>query len=105
MMPLIGVLKALGAKNSDILMIFLLNAGIIGLIGGILGVALGIISSGFIAQLSGQSLGRFSLASTYVSPQLIIEVFILSMAVGLISGAVPAYRASHLKPVDALRYE
>ena len=105
----IGILKALGAKNRDILAIFLFNAGVIGLVGGILGTILGIIGSSLVGQLtsgsSGISLGRLSLSSAYVSPTLVIEVFLLSMIVGLIYGAIPAYRASRLKPVDALRYE
>ncbi len=108
----IGILKAIGAKDRDILTIFLLNSGIIGLIGGVLGIIIGIFASGYIGQLSGTTTltgggGAFGrmLASTYISPQLIIGVFVLSIAVGLISGAIPAYRASKLNPVDALRYE
>ncbi len=109
----IGILKAIGAKNRDILSIFLLNSVIIGLIGGVFGILLGIIASGYIGQLSGTttltgggggSFGRL-LSSAYVSPQLVGGVFILSIVIGLISGAIPAYRASKLKPVDALRYE
>ncbi len=101
----IGILKAIGAKNSDILTIFLLNSGIIGLIGGIFGVIIGVIGSGFIGQLASGSFGRFSLNSAYVDPMLVISVFLLSIVVGLIAGAVPAYRASKLRPVEALRYE
>ena len=107
----IGILKAIGAKDRDIMTIFLLNAGIIGLIGGIFGIILGIIASSYISVLSGSTSltggggpGRF-LSSTYVSPQLVIGIFVLSILIGLISGAIPAYRASKLEPVDALRYE
>lgn len=104
----IGILKALGAKNRDILAIFLLNSAIIGIIGGIFGIILGLITSNYFSALSGSStasMGKFSLGSAYVSPSLIIGVFLLSLFVGLIAGAIPAYRASKLKPVDALRYE
>lgn len=102
----IGILKALGAKNGDILAIFLMNSGIIGFIGGIFGIILGVLGSGFIAGLAnGSSVGRFSLSSSYVSPTLAIGVFAISIAVGLIAGAIPAYRASKLNPVEALRYE
>ena len=109
----IGILKALGAKNRDILVIFLLNAAIIGIIGGIFGIILGIIASSYISVLAGGTttggmggggFGRI-FSSSYVSLTLIIEVFLVSIFVGLISGAIPAYRASRLKPVDALRYE
>ena len=108
----IGILKAIGAKDRDILTIFLLNSGIIGFIGGVFGILVGIIASDYIGQLSGTSaltggggpFGRM-LSSTYVSPSLIIGVFLLSIVIGLVAGAIPAYRASRLEPVEALRYE
>jgi putative ABC transport system permease protein len=102
----IGILKAIGSKNRDIMMIFLFNAGIIGLIGGIFGIIFGVIGAGFIAQFSGiSSAGRFSLISVYVSPWLVVGIFVLSVGVGLLAGVIPAYRASKLRPVEALRYE
>jgi putative ABC transport system permease protein len=108
----IGILKAIGAKNLDILNIFLLNSAIIGLIGGVFGVILGIFSSGLISQMAGTTtsqggrMGMFQfLSSTYVSPQLIIGAFAVAILVGLISGAIPAYGASRMNPIEALRYE
>ena len=102
----IGILKAIGAKNSDILSIFLINAAIIGLIGGLFGVLIGFLGSSVISNLaSGASIGRISFASSFVSWTLIIEVLAISIGVGLVSGAIPAYRASKLRPIDALRYE
>ena len=99
----IGVMKAIGAKNSDILIIFVVEAGLIGLIGGLLGVLLGyIISSigGSIAAASG-----FALLKPAYPLALIIGCLFFSFLVGAAAGFFPARRASKLKPVDALRYE
>jgi putative ABC transport system permease protein len=100
----IGILKAIGAKNRDILFIFLFKAGMLGLIGGIGGTLIGILFSISIGQLAGVSLGRVSLTS-YINPWLIIGAFLISMIIGMIAGAIPAYRASRLSPIEALRYE
>ena len=97
----IGTMKAIGAKNRDILMIFLFNSGMVGLVGGILGVMLGwFVSSALVAMMGSDMAG-----SGGVSISLMIEGLIMAIAIGVISGVVPAYRASKLKPVDALRYE
>jgi len=96
----IGTMKAIGAKNKDILMIFLFNSAMVGLVGGLLGVLLGsILSSGLQSMMGNTTLGGG------VSPYLIVGGLILAVLTGVTSGVVPAYRASKLKPVDALRYE
>ena len=100
----IGIMKAIGAKNRDIMTIFILNAAMVGMVGGLLGIALGVllssVSSGLIAFGPG-SQG----ASALVTPRLLIFALGISVSIGIIAGAIPAYRASKLKPVDALRYE
>ncbi len=101
----IGILKAIGAQNKDILILFLFNSGLLGLVGGIGGVILGILGAGAIGSLVGDSFRMFSSGSTSFNPVLIIGSFLFSTLIGMIAGAIPAYRASKLKPVDALRYE
>jgi putative ABC transport system permease protein len=97
----IGTMKAIGAKNKDILMIFLFNSAMVGLVGGILGIILGaFVSSGLQAMMGGNMV-----LGSGLSISLMLEGLTLAVLIGVISGVVPAYRASKLKPVDALRYE
>ncbi|MFA5953353.1 MAG: ABC transporter permease [Candidatus Pacearchaeota archaeon] len=103
----IGIMKAIGAKNKDVLLIFLINSGLIGFVGGFGGVILGIFGSGLIGSMvssSGTGMTRM-FGSTALTPGLLIGALLFSVFIGMISGAIPAYRASKLKPVDALRYE
>jgi putative ABC transport system permease protein len=96
----IGTMKAIGAKNRDILMIFLFNSAMVGLVGGILGVILGaFVSSALVTMMGNMAEGGG------ISIFLAIEGLVIAVTIGVISGVVPAYRASKLKPVDALRYE
>ena len=99
----IGIMKAIGARNRDILTIFLFNAGLIGLVGGIIGVVLGIILSGALPYLMGDL--RLVSGGTIVSLNVVILALSISVLVGMVAGAIPAYQGSKLKPVDALRYE
>lgn len=104
----IGIMKAIGAKNIDIMLIFLINSGLIGLVGGLGGVILGSLASIAIGSLTGGGgPGPMSAASSsiVIAPELIIGALLFSILIGMIAGAIPAYRASKLKPVDALRYE
>lgn len=99
----IGIMKAIGARNDDILIIFLFNATLIGLVGGIIGIILGAILSYFLPSLMGDS----PLKDTTISVSLnsIIIALFVSIVVGMFAGIIPAYKASKLRPVDALRYE
>ncbi len=102
----IGIMKAIGARNKDILMIFLLNAGLIGLVGGLIGVVFGAVLSGFVPMLMGGSMPMTrGGAATVVSMESVVLALSVAVVIGVISGVVPAYNGSKLKPVDALRYE
>ncbi|MBI5388820.1 ABC transporter permease [Candidatus Woesearchaeota archaeon] len=99
----IGVMKAIGAKNSDIMLLFLTEAGMVGFVGGVLGVVLGYLlasAGGAIAAGAG-----YSLLKPAFSPLITIGCIFFSVAVGIFAGFMPSYQASKLKPVDALRYE
>ena len=100
----IGIMKAIGAKNSHILRIFLIESGAYGLFGGTIGVLIGV----GIAKLTEYGAGKFlgtGLLMANVTPPLIISALLFSFIIGTISGIAPAYKASKLNPVDALRYE
>jgi putative ABC transport system permease protein len=91
----IGLRKALGARRSDILKQFLFEAVILSVTGGIIGILLGLGASYILA--------KFFISQ--VTPWSVILAFGFSAAVGIIFGIAPAYRASRLSPIEALRYE
>jgi putative ABC transport system permease protein len=99
----IGTMKAIGAKNEDILTIFIVESGILGLIGGFLGLVFGIIVAKAIEYYAQQSVGSIIRAS--MSPYLIIGCLLFGFVIGTISGFFPSRQAAALKPADALRYE
>jgi putative ABC transport system permease protein len=99
----IGIMKAIGARNRDIMSIFILNSALIGLVGGLLGVIFGTILSGVLPALMGET-GMLR-GGTFVAVNSIVISLSVSVVIGVLSGIIPAYQASKLKPVDALRYE
>ena len=101
----IGTMKAIGAKNRDILMIFVFNSAMVGCVGGIFGVILGGFVSTLFPYLGVTLMRGAGSSSSSLSPGLMAFGLILAVVIGVASGVVPAYRASKLKPVDALRYE
>lgn len=103
----IGIMKSIGAKNRDIMSIFLFNSSMIGLAGGILGGILGVIASKILLTLlmSSSGTGRMTITSMVVTPKTFLFVFGVSVLIGILAGVIPAYRASKMNPVDALRYE
>jgi putative ABC transport system permease protein len=103
----IGIMKAIGARNFDIMIIFLLNSALVGLAGGLFGIALGAGISSLLPNLISRlpGLGGPSGLTTLIPTSLLVEAIVISVLIGMIAGAIPAYRASKLKPVDALRYE
>jgi len=99
----IGVMKAVGAKNSDITKVFLIESGIIGLIGGMGGVVLGIGLAKLVELYL--RINPIVPLEVIISPLLVLLVLAFSFLIGCVSGFFPARRAAKLSPVDALRYD
>ena len=100
----IGIMKSVGAQNKDVLLIFIIESGLLGLVGGAIGIGLGIVLSKLVEYLAFVYLGT-SLIKAFFPWYLIVGSLIFSFLIGAISGFLPARQASSLKPVDALRNE
>jgi len=104
----IGVLKALGAADRDVRQLFFAEAGVMGLVGGLFGVALGwaigrAIQFGTVVYLKRQGLNSPNIWS--VPWWLVLGAILFAVLVSLAAGIYPASRAAQLDPVEALRYE
>jgi putative ABC transport system permease protein len=109
----IGIMKAIGAKNKDILSIFLGEAAGIGLVGGIGGVVIGwgaskllnVIAISYFSSQTSSAMGTSLSMVTSTPIWLVGFALVFSIIVGLLSGLVPAIQAASLIPVNALKYE
>jgi putative ABC transport system permease protein len=93
----IGIRKALGARRSDILSQFLAEALTLSVLGGLIGIAIGLLASAVIGQIAGWGF--------IFDPLTVVVATIFSLAVGVVFGVWPARQAAHLDPVVALRFE
>lgn len=100
----IGTMKAVGARNSDILQIFLFESGLLGLVGGVIGVSLGVGIGIGVEYVARVQLGTPFLQAVF-GWQLILGALAFSFIIGALSGVLPAMQAARLKPAEALRYE
>ncbi|MEM0358056.1 MAG: FtsX-like permease family protein [Candidatus Bathyarchaeia archaeon] len=106
----IGVMKAIGYTNGQILLLILMESIVMSLVGGATGISLGVVgayllsSRGFRIGGIGES-GILLQLSPLITPTLIAQTLSLTILIGLVGGVLPAYRASKIPPVVALRYE
>jgi putative ABC transport system permease protein len=104
----IGVMKAIGYTNGQILFMILLESIMMSLIGGSIGISLGVVGAHLLSSQGFSIRGMVGLTfvvSPKITSTLIGQTILLTITVGLIGGALPAYRASKIPPVVALRYE
>jgi putative ABC transport system permease protein len=106
---LIGILKSIGTRNSEIMKLFLTESGIIGLMGGLLGVFLGFIVVGVMSSIgiNIMGMGRMGTSTSVaiVTPELVLFALLFSTIIGIVSGLIPARKAASLQVVEAMRSE
>jgi putative ABC transport system permease protein len=100
----IGLMKAIGATNNTIMLIFLIESGLLGLVGGLIGVLFG-LGLAYLTAYIGKTVLDTLLLNAWFSWWLVFGALAFAFIVGVCSGVLPARQASKQKPVDSLRYE
>ncbi|VVB53691.1 MacB-like periplasmic core domain protein [uncultured archaeon] len=98
----IGIMKSIGAKNGDILLLFLIEAGLVGVVGSLVGVLLGFGIAKTVEILARNM--AYGLIEAQITINIALGALLFGFFVGCISGYLPAKQASRLQPVDAMRY-
>ena len=98
----IGLMKAVGARGRDVMLLFLIESGLVGLLGGVIGILIG-SGLGIGVEIAAASMG-IDIFKAAVTPSLVIGVLLFSFFIGTISGLMPARRASRMDPIESLRY-
>ena len=101
----IGLLRAIGTSEQEIMKLFLIESGIFGLVGGIIGVIFGAAISLLIPYLGIQALGFGGDMRATITAGTIFFAIGFSVVVGILSGIIPARYAAKMRPVDAIRYD
>ncbi len=105
----IGVMKALGFTNDQVLLMILAEGVVMSLIGGIIGISLGIVGAYILASkglaIHAETASIVMYVSPAITPELIMQAVLITMAVGILGGIFPAYKAAKIPPAVALRYE
>ncbi|MFC1769032.1 ABC transporter permease [Nanoarchaeota archaeon] len=99
----IGVMKSIGSRNRYILLIFIIESGLLGFIGGVFGIFFGYLIASFGGYMA--EMNALAMLQPIFPWWLIVGCLLFSTLVGIGSGFLPSRQASKLKPVDALRYE
>jgi putative ABC transport system permease protein len=104
----IGIMKAIGATNKDIMSIFIIEGMLVSSIGGIIGIVLGVFGSqglSFILENFFVNMGGGASLTPIITVSSVVLAVVVSMCVGVLSSLYPAWKAARMSPIEAVRYE
>ncbi len=93
----IGIRMAIGARGKDVLTQFLIEATVMSILGGLIGIGLGFAGAAILASATGWN--------TVIAPDMVVVAILFAAVVGIFFGFYPARKAAALDPIEALRYE